>query len=563
MSSGNTHLRGKRYAESVMAPAYPLVSRRLLSDLADRAAHEFDDEVDDHQVGAQALVESRFRELLPLSAPLSRHITSDDFNHALEIILLVRDSSVGPGTSIERLARLLKHGIERSDDRYRVRIGRVERPGARLADTVDEICVLALYQQGTRHDIQPIVNAVEESVAPLMQRAAVPASHDPPRRVVYVTANAAPQRAQAAAAALLPELLIWNGEAQMCSLIPTIIRPATRQGTGEFNTEPLYERTHLRFHRDKTILAASARHDNELPQEPPINEIDRWTRNVMNKQVGVASSGGGACAYRLIALLRKLHEDNIPVDVFGGLSGGAVIGAYYAAEGLDGLTRVLDRGETFAALLPRLFFSTRHLQRVIDEDLGTRRVGGTSVKFYSVTTRMGDGRTASPPHGSVVTQGTLGQAARVASALPIGFAPTSINGCRYTDGMASTIVPTHVLIDHGADIVLACNCVPPPKNSNPFIGYRLGRALYNCTPAGRVIDAWSWIDHLADTASIAEGFGSTTYFQFNPANQANMEMLRWADAYRILDSALAEKDKIRRATDRVKAVYNSMPWSQI
>src|SRR5262249_59383681 len=59
----------------------------------------------------------------------------------------------------------------------------------------------------------------------------------------------------------------------------------------------------------------------------------RWARAVTNRQVGLALSGGGASCYGVVPLIRGLCWNNVPIDVVGGVSGGAYIGAYYCKDG--------------------------------------------------------------------------------------------------------------------------------------------------------------------------------------------------------------------------------------
>ena len=588
------NLKSKFFADNVMAPNFRKVSRRLLADLSVVAMENYRETAEHHESSAEGLVELKLSNYTNKSAAFARGllpheagtIISPAFNSALEdgaeilleadaeektpvdeVIYLVRDANVGPNTSLDRLAKLLRKGIERGlNHQYGVAIEKVKNVAPEFLPSPGELCVLLIHRTGHEGGKKKVMKAVKHFLRG--ERTSNDKYGDPqeevPPKVVYVSAREEPERALEWAKRLLPSALIWQptNEAIMCSLIPTIIRPRI-DDDADFEIEPIWERANMRFHRDKSILLADKRADDELPQHPDHDEIDRWGRNVMNRQVGVASSGGGASAYRIIALLEAMDDHGVPIDVFSGLSGGAVIGAYFCGNGFPGLDTALARGPTFQLLLPTLFFTTKTLADIIDADTGTQRIGNLSRKFHSITTGMGkDAPHANPPLGSVVTRATLGDAARAASALPVGFAPTSIAGRRYTDGMASAIVPTHVTIDHGADIVLACNCIPGPRHTNPFSDYWLGRLVYDKTILGRMIDAWSWIDYLTQTASAAEGFGSTAFYQFRPVNQASFEMFRWADAYRILDSAREEHVKIENMVHRLKNMWLSSPLQE-
>src|SRR5205809_555624 len=67
------------------------------------------------------------------------------------------------------------------------------------------------------------------------------------------------------------------------------------------------------------------------PGTAAARRLNRWARAVTNRQVGIALSGGGATSAALVPFLEDLQRYNIPFDVVGGLSGGAVLGLYVAA----------------------------------------------------------------------------------------------------------------------------------------------------------------------------------------------------------------------------------------
>jgi predicted acylesterase/phospholipase RssA len=176
-------------------------------------------------------------------------------------------------------------------------------------------------------------------------------------------------------------------------------------------------------------------------------------------------SGGGACSYRVVPLLRLLHERAVPIDLVSGVSGGALLGAYYCAEGLAGLDRLISRGWLYQAVVTGAMLDSRVVERVVDADLGRRCVDDLPVRFVPVTTAL---RGAAPPQAHAVVGGTLGQAVRVSGSAPLGFAPSTYGGVRFADGATSAPVPARALCDYGADFVIAANSVPAPACSNPF-----------------------------------------------------------------------------------------------
>jgi predicted acylesterase/phospholipase RssA len=195
----------------------------------------------------------------------------------------------------------------------------------------------------------------------------------------------------------------------------------------------------------------------------------RWARAVTNRRVGVAFSGGGASSYRIEPVAAQLKSQGVPVDVFLGLSGGAFLGAYYVHAGLRGLHTAAQRGLFFQMILPSVMLSTLALRLLIDADVGWARVEDQELRFVAVTTELPH---HGPPRVTAVVKGTLGEAAQASGTLPPAFAPTVKNGARYTDGGASTLVPSRIARDYG------------PTSSSPAIRLPVPpRAIRSATPS--------------------------------------------------------------------------------
>src|SRR5439155_10516338 len=65
-------------------------------------------------------------------------------------------------------------------------------------------------------------------------------------------------------------------------------------------------------------------HDTVFLKHPAYRRTaGRWARAVTNRRVGLAVSGGGATSYRRVPLIGMLEARGAPIDVGGGVSGGA------------------------------------------------------------------------------------------------------------------------------------------------------------------------------------------------------------------------------------------------
>ena len=315
-----------------------------------------------------------------------------------------------------------------------------------------------------------------------------------------------------------------------------------------------WAQNNFRINRDLSVLTADPDNPRRLPADPLYRQLNRWARNVTNLQVGFATSGGGASAYRTIAILKILERNQMWVDVFAGLSGGAVIGAFYAGDEDKGLEKAIEQGAKMGrASLPLMMMSTKSLESKIDKALGYQRINQTSMRLGMATTELPAGQGA--PLSQLVCEGTIGQAARASGALPVMFAPTIINGQRFSDGMAAAIVPTEVAIEFGADVLLSCSCVPGPDRTNPFGDSYLGRIAYQ-TPLGRAIDSWTWINYMVQKASAAFRHGADVYYEFDPSPISSLEPMRWRDAAAICRAGWAEEDKIQEAVHDLKVAWD-------
>lgn len=72
----------------------------------------------------------------------------------------------------------------------------------------------------------------------------------------------------------------------------------------------------------------------------------RLARFLTNRAVGVVLGGGGARGFSHLSVLRALEENGIPIDLLGGNSMGALIGAQYAC-GLP-IDEIRERTQRFA-----------------------------------------------------------------------------------------------------------------------------------------------------------------------------------------------------------------------
>lgn len=288
--------------------------------------------------------------------------------------------------------------------------------------------------------------------------------------------------------------------------------------------------------------------------------VTRWARAVTNRQVGLALSGGGASSYRMVPLLRGLNGF-VPIDVVSGVSGGALLGAYYCkAGGSDGLEKFVSSGWEFTAGVLRAITSTAYFERLIDRHLEGTRIEDLELRFVPLTTALCD-----PPEARVVVRGTLGEGVVVSGAAPLGFAPTIKDRVRYSDGASGTPIPARILKDYGADFVVACNCVPGPKRGNPLARFPLFKDLPRAPVIGRFVDLWVAAAFLLQQISRETSEDAHVYVEAPGTDTPFLESVGFWRGDRIVqDSARSHRmksdiRKCRKSWVRFRKLYRPHP----
>jgi len=178
-------------------------------------------------------------------------------------------------------------------------------------------------------------------------------------------------------------------------------------------------------------------------------------------RIAVVLSAGGLRGAAHVGVLRALVRHNVPVERIVGVSAGAVIGAYYAAVGLD-LDELIDDAERFRGRHLLAYSINVHLAYRFEErvrrwcgvipqrlrqleaarfDLlhhGIQRLG---IVCHDLASRQPKYFSTDESHGV-----SLHEAVRASASIPHLFPAISVNGrdrnWRLTDGGVSDPVPT-------------------------------------------------------------------------------------------------------------------------
>lgn len=207
----------------------------------------------------------------------------------------------------------------------------------------------------------------------------------------------------------------------------------------------------------------------------------------------VIGSGGLKCA-AAIGVMQVLEEENIPLDMVIGCSGGAVFGAAIAmgqtADEIQesqkvGWTTSIAKSLNLSGLMkmiaPGLVKFDDKIS-VFDDAImidNLARVFGkettfadTKIPFHCVATDFNTGEPV------IISDGNLVMGIRMSSGIPLVFSPLEWNGKLLIDGGLSDPLPIDIAIQEGADIIIAVGFETPlvPSVSSP--GYFAAQMFY-------------------------------------------------------------------------------------
>jgi NTE family protein len=173
-----------------------------------------------------------------------------------------------------------------------------------------------------------------------------------------------------------------------------------------------------------------------------------------SKGLGLALGGGAARSLTHIGVLRVLDEEGISIDCVAGSSGGALIGATYAAgyplEKLEELAvSVTWRSITRFAFSRRGLLGLDGLEALIRELVSVERFEDLAFPLRVIATDLDNGERV------VISTGDLVSALLASCAIPGVFIPVEREGRLLVDGGVACNVPADVVREMGCRVVLA------------------------------------------------------------------------------------------------------------
>lgn len=191
----------------------------------------------------------------------------------------------------------------------------------------------------------------------------------------------------------------------------------------------------------------------------------RW---LLGHTIGLAFGGGGARTMVNVGVLEVLEEEGIDVDMVSGTSGGALFGALCAvglnaAQVRDTVSKSIAFGKDSLAndytFTMKTIIKGKKYKKVLKRVFGEKYSCSTRIPLYSIATDINTGREV------IVNRCYLWESVYVSSAIP-GYSPLiNINGRLLGEGGLVNNVPSTVLKESGADVVISVNCSPDLRTS--------------------------------------------------------------------------------------------------
>lgn len=195
-------------------------------------------------------------------------------------------------------------------------------------------------------------------------------------------------------------------------------------------------------------------------ETPYKGDFYRLARRLCGKSVGLVLGGGGARGISQVGIIRALEEAGVPIDIVGGTSIGAFIGALYARDA--DVVPMYGRAKKFAGRMgsmwrfaldltyPSASYTTGHeFNRGIFKTFGDSQIEDFWLEFYCNTTNISKSRS------EIHTSGYVWRYVRASMSLAGLIPPLCDEGNMLLDGGYVDNLTVAHMKSLGADVVFA------------------------------------------------------------------------------------------------------------
>ena len=169
-------------------------------------------------------------------------------------------------------------------------------------------------------------------------------------------------------------------------------------------------------------------------------------------KIGIAFGSGGAKGAAHLGALKAFEEEGISFDIIAGTSIGSIVGALYAKGYSSNDMRALLKEIAIGDVQMTLMFALGmiDLSQIINKFTGGAHFSDLKKPFKAVAVDLDEGKEV------ILTEGELSKALAASSSVP-PMPPIYLQGKRLVDGAFLNYVPSDVVKDMGADVVIAIN----------------------------------------------------------------------------------------------------------
>jgi NTE family protein len=200
---------------------------------------------------------------------------------------------------------------------------------------------------------------------------------------------------------------------------------------------------------------------------PALAEFDRIARMLAKLRVGLAMGSGAAYGYTLIGMLKVFEREGIPIDMVAGTSMGALLGGFFCAgktpAEIEQISYTITKRWLWENIMGDItfphsgFMAGQTLSAFLRSVVGNMEFPQLPIPFAAVATDIRSG------HEVVLREGRVSDAIRASTSLPIIFRPFLNKGRYLVDGGLVNPVPTSVVANMGADILISVNLTAKPS----------------------------------------------------------------------------------------------------
>lgn len=231
------------------------------------------------------------------------------------------------------------------------------------------------------------------------------------------------------------------------------------------------------------VMLSSFGCSNHKPQHAKITVPDLpppITKQIQDVKVAVVLSSGGFRSSAHIGVLEVLEENNVPIDLIVGSSGGSFVGAFYAAEPNAAKLKTKLMQANFKQLvdtsilgvLQAAFYPTgpvrgHSLQKFMLENLAVSNFEDLKIPLLIATTSIRNNKL------EIIQTGPIIPAVHASMALPPYFAPVNVYENSYVDGGVLAPVPVAAAKMYNPKLVIAVDICKRPSLVEPANGFQI------------------------------------------------------------------------------------------